>query len=402
MEWPLTKKLIFRPVMAIVYAMNPQRILIITDRDRAIFFAAPFNLNYEEVTITSCESLKFMGLGQWRKIIFDLQNIDALMRKTSLGIRDNPISESFWDIAAAQVSSFILSDRVMPPTRDMVNLGFTYITPNGLKLATTTDDYDDYQPPVFGSSRGLGAGSITGFGTGLGTGRGMGKSRIDNSVLTADDVRQLHLDGLNELPQGAKLTDWALEVANSLNMHLEKSKLIMVMPLKVDNAKQLQAMSEELFDLNNKHPQLYFIVIPAMMPVFNDLFPALANKKVSPTIHWADKGAFTGEISAAMVKDLKCFGAIVPSYPPYTDPKHLKQLEEQAKKHGITLFSTFTLASGSGYDIIAKTKNEPTITASLYRTGTYSLSSLPSSGAIEVNRETLKKMSSGKEVHPND
>lgn len=376
--------------MTIVYAMNPQKILIITDGNRAKFFAEPFNLDYEEVTITSCESLRFISFVQWKKIIFDLQHIDALMRKASLGIKDDPISESFWDIAAGQVSSFILADRIMPPTRDMINLGFSYITPNSLKQAITEDDHSDYQPPLFGK------------GGGRGTGRGMGRSRIDNSVLTADDVRQMHLDGLNDLPQGAKLTDWALEVANSLDMHLEKSKLIMLFPVEATNAKQLKSMGEELFELNSKYPELYFIVTPVMMPIFNELFPALAHKKVSPTIHWADKGAFTGEISAAMIKDLKCFGAITPSRAPYPDPKHVKQLEEQAKKHGITIFSTFTLASGSGYDIIAKNRSEPTLTASLYRAGTYSLSSLPSSGAIEVNREILKKMSSGKENHSND
>lgn len=354
--------------------MSRNQILVITDDRKALQERLPA-VALEKCRITGIESLRFIGFADLSAVVIDSKSIDKTLRKVSLGIRDDDASDALWQLLAQPkgVRVYFLVEKMIRPGSDMIALGIDYLLYENLEqLVTESSD------------------SLTSYGPD-------NNINSQSRLLTADDIRHLHKQNIRKIPAGSHLTAWAAEVAESLHFSQTGAVLQLIWPVAATSFAALKKAHEELFDLNAKHPDLLFMVNPAYLPVFNDLYPALKGKTVSPVIHWASHGAYTGETSAAMLADLRCAGAVVPACMPYTEPKHIASLLSQANEHGLTLFSTFTLASSGVCDIIAPESSQRATLTPLYSADMIGAGELPDGpAAIVLNSELLKRIPSRK------
>jgi hypothetical protein len=354
--------------------MSTNQILVISDDRKALQERLP-EATFEKCQLTGLESLRYIGFANLSTVVIDSKSIDKTLRKVSLGIRDDAASDALWQLLAQPNGTrvFFLVDKMSRPGSDMIALGIDYLLYENLDLllndpsvSKVRHNFDD-------------------------------DTGIRTSPLTADDIRHLHKQNIRKIPAGSQLTTWAAELAESLNFSETGAALQLIWPVATASAAALKNMHEELFDLSTRHPDLLFMVNPAYLPVFNDLYPAFKGKTVSPVIHWASHGAYTGETSAAMLADLRCTGAVVPACMPYTEPKHIASLLGQAKEYELTLFSTFTLASSGVCDIIAPESSDRVSLTPLYSADMIGAGELPGGpAAILLNRELLERIPSRK------
>lgn len=354
--------------------MSRNQILVITD-DRKALQERMSTAALEKCRITGIESLRYIGFADLSAVVIDSKSIDKTLRKVSLGIRDDDASDALWQLLAQPKSArvFFLVEKMTRPGSDMLALGIDYLLYENLEQLIA-DTYTSSPSHAFDQD-----------------------TSSQTRLITADDIRHLHKQNIRKIPAGSRLTAWAAEVAESLNFSETGVALQLIWPVAATSATVLKKAHEELFDLNAKYPDLLFMVNPAYLPIFNDLYPSLKGKTVSPVIHWASHGAYTGETSAAMLADLRCAGAVVPARMPYTEPKHIANLLEQANKHGLTLFSTFTLASSGVCDIIAPESSQRATLTPLYSADMIGAGELPDGpAAIVLNSELLKRIPSRK------
>lgn len=339
--------------------MANKKILIITDNNRASskFFEAPFLFSPEQVTVTGVASLNYIGFQNFNGIIIDCPALINDLTKISLGIRDSAETEALWRIFCGEtgIEVFILVEQKTSPGKTMRELGISYIT--GPEIA----DLIKSLSKSFSEAT---------------------KSTKPAEILTADDVRSLHQTGRRSIPTGSGLTPWAEEVAQALGMTRETCSLKHLIDFSHAGAEELKIRQEEIFSLSTKIADALFVLNPIMLSLFIKMYPSLRTRTVSSTVHWASHGAFTGETSAAMLADLRCHGAIVPAKAPYFEKKNIHQLIEQAQKYSLELFSTFTLASGTGCDIIASDGATDKQFTPLYRAQVLDQQRLPETGAI--------------------
>lgn len=350
--------------------MGKNQILIISENRRELQERLSMTA-LEKCRLTGLDSLRYLSFNNLCAVIIDSRSIDKTLRKVSLGIRDDNASDALWQLLSYPNSAqvFFLMEQLQKPGKDMLALGIDYISHENLERLIAENSAHSIAP-TFNDENFQG-----------------------NQLLTADDIRHLHQQNIRQIPAGSRLTAWAAETAESLNFSQASSILQFIWPVEAGTVSSLTQMREELFDLNNRYPDILFMVNPLLLPVFNALYPALKGKTVSPVIHWASHGAFTGETSASMLADLRCAGAIIPARQPYTEPKNLLSLIKQAKDNGIILFSTFTLASSGVCDIIASESSDPAALIPLYKAEMLNEQELPTGpAAIVANHELLKQI----------
>ncbi|GAB1353783.1 hypothetical protein MASR1M12_25210 [Erysipelotrichia bacterium] len=356
-----------------MWAMNNSNVLIISDNPGS-FYAEPLALSPEKCRITRLDSIRYLGFSGLKSVIIDCASISGILKKVSLGIRDDAKTQSLWELLSTTNGPkvYFLVEKMARPSSDMQQLGVDYIIHAELRRLIDNCSSDSSNI-VSGDHKPAAAG-----------------------MLTADDIRSMHQAGSRSLPAGARLTPWAAEVADSLKMTVTEHQLYFLLPINATSKAHLASQREELFSLASRHPSLLFIVSEIYLPIFNSLFPSLSGRTVAPSVHWASHGAFTGEVSVQMLVDQRCFGAIVPPQKPYTDPENLKKLATLAQKQGLALFCTFTLASTGTCDIIASDRQSAGSMISLYQSEVVSQARLPESGAIAVNKEYLQQLTSRK------
>lgn len=350
--------------------MSRNQILIISENHRELQDRLSITA-LEKCRLTGLESLRYLSFSSLSAVIIDSGSIDKTLHKVSLGIRDDDASNALWQLLSYPngVRIFFLLEQLQKPGKDMLALGIDYISHENLERLIDENAANN-SSPTFNDNNFQGS-----------------------QLLTADDIRHLHQQKMRQIPANSRLTAWAAEVAESLNFSQISSTLQLIWPVTASTVSALTRMHEELFDLNNRYPSMLFMISPLLLPIFNNLYPALQGKTVSPVIHWASHGAFTGETSAAMLADLRCAGAIVPARLPYTEPKNLLSLIKQAKENGIILFSTFTLASSGVCDIIASESSNPPALIPLYKAEMVDTKELPTgSAAIVANHELLTQI----------
>ncbi len=309
-------------------AMDARPLLIVSSHLTAeALCQPPFRLDPEAFLLTSLESVQWLGFSRFAAVILHEPPLD-LLRKLALGLRDSPALEALWDL---------LKDPGGPPIRGLIpapsrppqhwlDLGLEPILPQEIAgLFPSPTAPGRAQPPT--------------------------DPRL---ALTADDVRELHQQGVRVLPIGQPLTDWAREVASALGL-TEAGSITgpLLYRVRAVTRRDLQAAGERLFQAARSHPDLWFVLVPPLIPLFQELYPALKNRVVASTVHWASHGAFTGETSVAMLTDLGCRGAILPPTAPHTDAGHLKALADLAGRRGLSIFTTLPLERLSGCDIMA-------------------------------------------------
>lgn len=349
--------------------MNSMQLLIITSNRSELLAAMP-GITPENSVITSLDSLNYIGFSHYKKIVIDCASVSDSLKKVSLGIRDDRATQSLWQLLASSNGPevYLLIEKMERPGNEMRQLGIQYITAAELQKMANSAELSIEQAT-----------------------RPLEENRPATGILTADDIRDMHQNGLRQLPAGARLTSWAAEVADSLNFHSDSHVLHLLFPVKASSKKALANMHTDIYALNSKFPNMLFIVNEAYLPVFNNLFPSLQGKTVAPSVHWETHGAYTGETSVQMLVDQRCFGAIIPAKKPYTDPENVVKLQKLAQKNGLTLFSTFTLASAGSCDIIASDNSDFGAIVALYPAEALTAGAVPGSGAIVVNSEFLKQ-----------
>lgn len=357
-----------------MWAMNNSNVLIISDNPGS-FYAEPLALSPEKCRITRLDSIRYLGFSGLKAVIIDCASISGILKKVSLGIRDDAETQSLWELLSTTNGPkvYFLVEKMARPSSDMQQLGVDYIIHAELRRLIDSCSNDSTNV-IAGESR----------------------QTATADMLTADDIRSMHQSGTRSLPAGARLTPWAAEVADSLKMTVAEHQLYFLLPVTATSKAHLASQREELFALASRHSNLLFIVSEIYLPIFNSLFPSLSGRTVAPSVHWASHGAFTGEVSVQMLVDQRCFGAIVPPQKPYTDPENLKKLAALAQKQGLALFCTFTLASPGTCDIIASDRQSAGNMISLYQSEVVSPARLPESGAIAVNKEYLQQLTSRK------
>lgn len=346
--------------------MNNNQVLIITD-NRDSFFAAPLFLSPEKCRITGLSSTRYLGFTNIRAVVIDCAGISNVLKKVSLGICDNEEALALWQmlIDTRGPKLYMLVDKMQRPSDEMLQLGIEYIIASELKKLVESDDN-------------------------LQVSKDSGIVERSKQLLTADDIRSLHQRGIRHLPSGARLTPWAAEVAESLNLKATEHKLYFILPVIATSKEHLASQHEHLFSLASSYTNLLFMVNELYLPVFNNLFPSLSGRTVAPSAHWASHGAFTGETSVQMLVDQRCFGAIIPAQKPYLEQENLKKQIQLAREHGLALFCTFTLASAGTCDIIATDSSDNETTIPLYHSEVVNPIDLPKTGAIVVNNEFLQ------------
>lgn len=346
--------------------MSNKQVLIISDNPAAFKQV----LSPERCRITRLDSIRYLGFSGLESVVIDCAGIGNALKKVSLGIRDDAETQSLWALLSPGRGPkvYLLVEKMAKASPEMQQLGIEYLIPSELKKLV------DSVPAETAAASGS----------------------LASEQLTADEVRALHQQGIHNLPPGARLTPWAAEVAASLNMSVTEHSLHYLLPVIASDRAGLAAQREELFSLGSRHPNLLFILSEVFLPIFNNLFPSLAGRTVAPSVHWASHGAFTGEVSIAMLVDQRCYGAIIPPFKPYTDPENLKKLATMAQKHGLALFCTFTLASAGTCDIIASDRQSAAAMIPLYQSGVIDPAGLPDSGAIVVNKEFLQQITNRK------
>lgn len=352
------------------------QILIVTENKNRILKELGQN-QLEFITVTGIDSLNYIGINRFFRVIIDCADIQSSLHKLSLGIHDDSVTSALWKLLSGidrPEVLFLVEKSGDRPSSDMINLGVSFISISEIKKLSP----------------------VTNPGSSISTEEKNGNSA---PLLTADDIRLLHNQGKRTLPAGARLTSWAAEVADSLNLKVcEAHQLYLVLPLNIKTREDLVKKREHIFATAGNFPQLFFLINPLFLPVFNEMFPALTGRTVAPSLHWESHGAFTGETSASMLSDMRCFGAVLSSAEPYKRPEYLKKTLSQAKSAGLKLFSTFTLASPGTCDIIATDNKEADTLIPLYPAETVNTRNLPESGAILINEDFLKQLPSGKEI----
>lgn len=348
--------------------MSNNQVLIITD-NRSSFYAEPYSLSPEKCRITGLDSIRYLGFSGVNAVVIDCASISGVLKKVSLGIRDNAETQALWELLAMQGGPrvYLLVEKMQKPGNEMMQMGIEYIIPAELRKLVA-----DAAPAT--------------------QTREAQAAEFRQQLLTADDIRDLHQKGARQLPAGSRLTAWASEIADSLNLHAAEHKLHLLLPVKITSKEQLAGQHENLYSLASRYPSLLFMVNEIYLPVFNSLFPSLGGRTVAPSAHWASHGAYTGETSVQMLVDQRCFGAVVPACKPYSDPENLKKLAKLAHQHGLALFCTFTLASAGTCDIIATDGSGAGAMIPLYQAGVVSPGKLPESGAIVVDNEFLQQI----------
>ncbi len=316
--------------------MTRKLLLIVSEatKNGAEFFTQPYGLQPEQARVTGPASLNYIGLSNFAAVILDSPSLIKDLRKISHGIRDDSATEALWSLFSGEynVPLFILVNKKASPSIDMRNLDINYILPKEIK-------------------------DLAGE---LGIKSGPTQNTIGSAaeMLTADDIKIMAQQGIRTLEPGMRLTGWAEETAKTLGINQKENRIHLLVDLtNLAGRSFFKQIKSEIFDISTALRDAYFVVNPIHMPFFAELFPGLRHRLVSPTIHWAAQGAYTGEVSAAMLADLKCYGAIVPAKPPYCEEKHIESLFIQAQKYDLQLFSTFTLANNQACDIIATDRN---------------------------------------------
>ncbi len=350
--------------------MTDKKLLIITETGKSgsVFFEPPFSLSPERVTVTGPESLHYLGLQRFFAIILDSPALHRHLSKISLGIRDDAETEALWRIFCGESGAdvFMLVEQKASPSQAMRDLGINYVLPGEIREITETAAFEA-----------------------VGTN---GSANFSTQILTADDIRDLYQNGQRRIPAGSSLTSWAAEVAESLGMSQTVIGLKYLVDLTNLSPAALKKMQSETADLSTRIPASLFVLNPLSLSIFALIHPSLRERMVSSTIHWADHGAFTGETSAAMLADLRCQGAIIPAKAPYCIEKNLQQIVQQAKKHDLELFSTFTLASGTGCDIIASDGGTSNQLTPLYEARLLIGQNIPDTGAVIARPEEYKNL----------
>ncbi len=289
--------------------------------------ATPFNLDPESFLVTGYASLGFIGLESFSSVVFHDPPPDFL-RKLQLGIRDSRELEGAWKLFAypgRRSIRILVPAPVSPPPQVWRDLSIEPVFPRDLATAIPGNN------EVF-------------------TSPGPVKPAVP---LTGDDIREMHRKGVRELPPGSRLTDWGREVADTLGMTVrDSSPCPLLIALSARTTKALRAASEFLFSSATAHPEALFVVVPTLIPIFRELFPSLKNRMVSPVVHWAAHGAFTGEVSLDLLIDMGCAGAILQDDPPHNLPKNREGLIRRAGEKGFRLFSPSPLAAEKACDII--------------------------------------------------
>lgn len=349
--------------------MTEKKVLIITDiaKDCGRFFKPPFSLAPELVLVTGAASLQYLGFTGFATVIIDSPRLHKELGKISLGIRDSIETEALWQIfcGACAAEVYILIGQKAAATKTMRELGISYLAESELAELVAARVAADNTA-------------------------GSGATISAQTMLTADEIRTLHQSGVRNLDAGRPMTPWAAEVAESLGMKVVSTQNHFLVNLAALSPKKLREISEEIFALSTRLPELLYVINPATIAAFAATFPSLRGRVVASTIHWASQGAYTGETSAAMLADLRCYGAIVPAQLPYCTAANLKELLQQAQKHNLKLFSTFTLAYGTGCDIIA-----PDGAASEQMTPLYNAevsTETPANGGIIAGLEYYRKL----------
>jgi len=353
------------------------QILIITENPNLILKELDQQQDY--ITVTGIDSINYIGFSRFSKIIIDCSGIHDSLRKLSLGIHDDRVTSSLWHLLSYHNTFklfFLIEKSSGRPSQEMNNLGVSFITLCEIKKLDAAEN--------FSASEAFAGGSI--------------KSNY-KQLLTADDIRSLHQQGKNTIPAGSRMTSWAAEVAESLNIKAsELHRLTLILPVQIKCKKDLLNKREEIFSRSGQFPNLFFLLTAPYLPVFNEMFPSLIGRTISATLHWESHGAFTGEVSAAMLSDMKCYGAVVPARAPYNKAENLNKAMQLASKNCLKLFSTFTLASHGTCDIIATDQKEIGALIPMYPAEAVDIQKLPESGAILVNDDFLRHLPSGKEI----
>ncbi|HNV68559.1 MAG TPA: triose-phosphate isomerase [Candidatus Ozemobacteraceae bacterium] len=313
--------------------MGTRPVLIVSDSlVRAALFEPPFSLSPEGVVLTGFASLRFLALERYPAVVLHEPPAD-LLRKLALGIHDQPDGDGLWQ-ALNQVPRVRLYQLVVTPTRpgkDAVALDIENIVPADLgRLVGEAQRHPQ-----------AGVGTPT-----PGTDR-------PAQALTADDIRERFQRGERSLSAATPMTDWARETAAALGMRLDETPAgYRLLRVKAFSRRDLEATKDLLFQVSTRYVDALFIVDLPYLPIVRDLVPSLRGRLVAPRVHWADYGAYTGEVSVEMLTDMDCRGALVPDTPPWTKPEHLQKLVQSAMKRRLLLFLPETLARAAGCDIM--------------------------------------------------
>lgn len=306
--------------------MTTSKLLIITNsRSKSDkFLAPPYNLSIEDFYVTGIKSLEYIGFSAYKAVVIDFDATDVI-KKISLGINDDSMSCSLWQLIAKNnnTSLYHLVDKITQPSRDMKLLDIKYIRPSELKNLVGKESAKDECAANDGKT-----------------------------LLTAGDIREMHVSGVTEISNSNSMTPWAKEVADSYDMTEEYEGQIKIFPIEAQTKLELSKLSEMLFHLSSQHSDLLFALPSPIIPVFRRMFPALGNRIVAIGISWAEKGAFTGENSYRMLNDQQCRGAIIPNKEPYLNKENLASIVKIVSDSGFKLFSYFPLADDGECGII--------------------------------------------------
>jgi len=347
-------------------AMRDKPLLIVT-QNKPLFFEEPASLSCDDCYFCSPEYLSYISYSKYSAIVIDSFSLLQHLRKVALGIRDDVVTSALWNIFAdlASPDVYVLSERMQPPTQDMRDLGISYVTLSKLKEIGTPQKFPE---PLKESSE---------F-----------PEEFRKSLLTADDIRAMSLKGQTFIPAGARLTSWAEEVAATLKMRpMPENDFFFIYPVFSNSLNELESLREDLFQKSSACSNLLFLLTPLYLPVFCELYPSLAKKTLSTSIHWEEKGAYTGEVSADMLSSLGCFGALVPDSKPYKE--NFSKALSLANSKSLRIFSRLKLAKAESCDIIHEEKNNTFSPLMLYSRDEITLDALPESGAVLADSSLL-------------
>lgn len=306
--------------------MPPSLLIISANLTSETLCEEPFSLSPEKFFLCSPGSLAFIPIKRYPIVVLH-DFSENTIRKVALGLRDNPESEALWEVMANRSKSvYQLVSAATRPSPDCFALGIEIITPTDLRTLIDHQETSDYNSGAEHSSE----------------------------IVTAEEIREMHQNGVTTISESVRLTPWAKEVADSLGMLVsDEPRDLILLDLGSITKIRLAEMKENLFSWNRQFQKLLFVLPAPYFPIFNEMFPPLKGRIVAPSIHFEEKGAFTGEISLSMLIDSACAGAILPNFSRKTDPKQMKNFFSRAEKHGILLFSTKSLEPTYEYDIIA-------------------------------------------------
>jgi hypothetical protein len=328
----------------------------------------PFGLAPEQFLTCTYESLGYLGLGRFCAVVLHEPPVDCL-QKLALGIRDTRELENLWDVlhVARGKPVKILVPAPCRPLQAWLDLGIEPITPRDLTALAGEAPRTPQGPMTAGGG---------------------------NSPLTADDIRDLHRQNIRFIPADRPMTSWAREVADSLGIVIgEKSAVWKIVEVKAGTPRGLLALSEKLHHWAHADSQVLFLLPSPLWPVFNERFASLRGRLVAGSVCWADKGAFTGEVSLDMVLDMRCRGVLLPDVAPYNKPEYRRKTAERAAKHGLLVFALNSLEQNFPCDIMATPHGVASGTAKLVpltdTRGNPAAKTGPNAGAILVSEKEM-------------